>query len=352
MRRDYQQHTTHIARLLPGHLRPIEKIRGAIFGAVWRAKYEKDGASQMVAAKCISRGSLLRQKPIAENAWNEIHASMVLRESQIPFIVDYFGAVQDDSWYYILMEYCGGGELLDVLNKLKRITRESQLRRIVSQLLICVRALHQRGVVHRDISLENILLADDSNIRLCDFGQALLVHPARLCAPEALLLPDRSALSGKPEYRAPEISASSLPYSSKAADIYACGVVLFTLVTGMYPSTAVLAETDMAPEQRDDPYSVMTECLKIIHRGTVHGASLSPPLIDVLENMLALDPARRASAADLLSHPWLIGSLNCVAGSTPGDTCVETEPESSSDVDMFDELFSEFFPEDDRSTVT
>lgn len=93
------------------------------------------------------------------------------------------------------MEYAGGGDLLQYIQR-KKVLTEDEARKIFRQIIDAVKACHSKNIVHRDIKLDNILISSDhSQVKLCDFGISRMIMPGKLAYEEC----------GTPAYLAPEI---------------------------------------------------------------------------------------------------------------------------------------------------
>jgi MAP/microtubule affinity-regulating kinase len=123
------------------------------------------------------------------------------------------------------MEYVRGGSLHFYLKQhLNRRLPEEEAKRIFKQVVEGIRYLHNRCITHRDIKLENLLLDDDNNIRIIDFGFSTCIPIERKV----------KMFCGTPSYMAPEI-VNKTEYCGPPADIWALGVLLFTLLCGTFP---------------------------------------------------------------------------------------------------------------------
>jgi serine/threonine protein kinase len=212
------------------------------------------------------------------------------------------------------------------------------------QVFSGVKVLHDKGVVHRDISLENFFVRSNGTVCLGDYGQALQVHD-RVGGEEAQIrmghLPP-----GKTGYRAPELySRPGSMYSGKAADVFACGVVLYALAVKNYPfHKAVPSYLFPAKAQHVD----LSRCGKfrgqLAYLGYTH---LSEGLVDLLERLFAPGPAERITITEALAHPWFQG-ISFLAGPTAppaeGSSEKESLAASAENADMQDT--------DDLSTVS
>ena len=165
---------------------------------------------------------------------------------------------------------------------------EDDARDIITQLLTALKYCHERGVVHRDVKLENVMLPsafDQAKIKLGDFGLGTF------CTATQETLTERC---GTPLYIAPEVLAGhDISYGSKV-DVWSTGVVLFMLLSGYPPFTG----------------NTMVELMTDIARGEVlfndpAWELIAPEAKHLVWQLLTKDPARRPSAAEALQHPWL-----------------------------------------------
>ncbi|CAN0387883.1 unnamed protein product, partial [Phaeothamnion confervicola] len=159
------------------------------------------------------------------------------REGAHPNVLALDEALRDDGAMYLVMPYCDSGELFDVVAESGRFTEE-QARPLFRQLLQGVGHLQTRGVCHRDLSLENLMVSDGSLIVIIDFGMALRV-PFAGGGPGSAgggaggggggmhwLRTTAQGACGKKNYMSPEILVNQ-PFSGFAVDVWACGVILF-----------------------------------------------------------------------------------------------------------------------------
>jgi len=182
-------------------------------------------------------------------------------------------------YLYIIMEYCAGGSLLDHVRE-KRKLSEKEACWLFQQILAALQHCHGRGVVHRDIKLENILLDGHGGVKLIDFG---------LCG---YYVPDKPLRChcGSPSYAAPEIVARK-DYLAGPVDVWSAGVVLFAMLAGYLPF------------QGKDKKSLS---IKIIKATWTPPSCASPVAIDLLEKMLTLDPSERICLHKIWEHPWVV----------------------------------------------
>jgi serine/threonine protein kinase len=127
---------------------------------------------------------------------------------------------------YIILELATGGELFDFIFHTGALT-ERQARYYFRQLIAGLEHIHFQGFAHRDLKLQNVLLSEDKTLKIADFGFAKAFPNGD---PGKCL---RTCLGTK-GYQAPEI-VEGKPYLGQAVDIFACGVILFTMVASHPP---------------------------------------------------------------------------------------------------------------------
>lgn len=140
-----------------------------------------------------------------------------------PNIVKLIQVIETEKTTYLIMEYASKGELFDylVLNgRMKEKEAREKFRQIVSAVQYC----HQKGIVHRDLKAENLLLDADLNIKIADFG----------FSNEFTTGSKLDTYCGSPPYAAPELFRG-LKYDGPEVDVWSLGVLLYTMVSGTLP---------------------------------------------------------------------------------------------------------------------
>lgn len=200
------------------------------------------------------------------------------------------------------MELAEGGDLFDKIESDVGVG-EDVAHAYFTQLVSAVEFMHAKGVGHRDIKPENVLLSKEGSLKVADFGLATLFqHGARRKA-------SRTSC-GSPPYTAPEVvrcegpgkkgevvsggSGSELVYFADQVDVWSCGVVLFVLLVGNTPW--------------DEPSDKSYEFHEYVKTGGRPDDELferlPPQAYDLLRGVLNVDPAKRATIADIRRHPW------------------------------------------------
>jgi serine/threonine protein kinase len=174
-----------------------------------------------VAIKVIDKEKVLKVGLV-----NQIKREIsVMRLVRHPNIVQLYEVLATKSKIYFVMEYAKGGELFDKVAKGR--LKEDVAQKYFQQLINAVDFCHSRGVYHRDIKPENLLLDENENLKISDFGLSALTESKQQ---DGLL----HTTCGTPAYVAPEV-INRQGYDGTKADIWSCGVVLFVLLSGYLP---------------------------------------------------------------------------------------------------------------------
>ena len=223
-------------------------------------------------------------------------------------IVEYFGIEVHRDRVFIFQEYCEGGSLANQLEH-GRIEDEDVIVIYAIQMLHGLQYLHSKGIEHRDVKPENILLGTGSVLKFVDFGAAKVIAKGNRTLAKTRVMKTRNtadgpaaanSLAGTPMYMAPEVIRSNdTKRNLGAADIWSMGCVLLEISTGRKPWSNL-----------DNEWAIM------FHIGI---ATQAPPLpengelseigVDFIERCLTLDPSDRPSATELLQHPWIAPML-------------------------------------------
>ena len=222
--------TTDIAsgagRIGPYHLE--REIGRGSMGVVYRAR--REGASSPVAVKLLNP-SIAYDPGMSARFVREGRAAALVNDPGVVGVTD-FGTLPDGR-SFLVMEWVEGQTLEESLGEGGTLP-PAQAVRVVLKILAALEAAHLRGVVHRDLKPSNVFLAPGGQVKIADFGAALMDDPLRGTKTEAGLI------LGTPAYMAPE-QALALPTDARA-DLYAVGCILFRVLSGAPPfrATAVL----------------------------------------------------------------------------------------------------------------
>ena len=215
---------------------------------------------------------------------NEIE---ILKKLNHPDIVKVLEFYKTDQAYYIVSEYCSGGELFQ---KAESYLSETQIAVIFKQILSGLSYLHSNNIIHRDLKLENILISDTEyvaltgeeylDIKIIDFGNA--EHYDKKFSNKNLV--------GSSYYIAPEILKK---IAGKKSDLWSAGVILYMLIVG-YP-----------PFYGESDKKILLNVKKGVYdKNYSRWKNASNEVQDLIEKLLISDPNKRLSAKDALNHPW------------------------------------------------
>lgn len=189
------------------------------FAKVYHARNIETG--QSVAIKVIDKEKVLKVGLIDQTK-TEVS---VMKKVNHPNIVQLYEVMATKTKIYFVMEFAKGGELFSKVAKGK--LKEDMARKYFQQLIGAVDYCHSRGVYHRDLKPENLLLDENGDLKVSDFGLSALVESRRH---DDLL----HTVCGTPAYAAPEVLCRK-GYDGAKADIWSCGVILFVLLAGYLP---------------------------------------------------------------------------------------------------------------------
>ncbi|KAK3947420.1 hypothetical protein QBC32DRAFT_318841 [Pseudoneurospora amorphoporcata] len=284
------------------------------FGKV-KLGWKQEGGVQ-VAIKLIKKDTVGNNPSRMAKIMREV---AILKQLTHPNIVRLHKMEESDRHYGIVLEYASGGELFDyILNH--RYLKDNAARRLFAQLVSGVGYLHKKGIVHRDLKLENLLLDRNRNIIITDFGFANTFDPHQeLSEEEELNLSDREFVKrmgldkvndagwrkgdlmqtscGSPCYAAPELVVSDSLYTGRKVDVWSCGVILYAMLAGYLPFD-------------DDPANPEGDNINLLYKYIVNTPLTFPEYVtpharDLLRRILVPNPRKRADLFEVARHSWL-----------------------------------------------
>lgn len=204
----------------------------------------------------------------------------VMKNKKHPNVVNYYDSyLVDENQLWVIMEYMQFGPLTDLVTAL--ILREGQIAVIIRETLKAIEFLHSNRIIHRDIKSDNILLGQDGQVKVIDFG---------FCAQLNHSDEKRRTFAGSPYWLSPEIITRKA-YDTKT-DIWSLGILIIEMLEGAPPYL------NEAP---------LKAIYLIASRGKpeIDYERLSPQLANFLDKCLNIEPEARATATELLQHPFL-----------------------------------------------
>uniref|UniRef100_A0A7N8WWJ5 non-specific serine/threonine protein kinase n=1 Tax=Mastacembelus armatus TaxID=205130 RepID=A0A7N8WWJ5_9TELE len=228
----------------------------------------------------------LRKQQRRELLFNEV---VIMRDYHHENVVNMYNSylVGDELW--VVMEFLEGGALTDIVTHTRM--NEEQIATVCLSVLRALSYLHTQGVIHRDIKSDSILLTSDGRIKLSDFG---------FCAQVSKEVPKRKSLVGTPYWMAPEV-ISRLPYGTEV-DIWSLGIMVIEMVDGE------------PPYFNEPPLQAMRRIRDNLPPRLKESHKVSSVLRSFLDLMLVREPSQRATAQELLQHPFLklSGPPSCI----------------------------------------
>ena len=223
-----------------------------------------------------------------KNIINEASKNKILYETNLmrglchPSVTKILETFECEKYMLIIMEYISGGNLQNFVKKRRKLC-EKTAKILFRQIIQGIRYIHSRGIVHRDIKLENILLDLNNIIKICDFGVGKLIKPNTILKDQC----------GTPVYMAPEILRGN-GYKGFPVDVWSAGVALYIMLSGTLPFNK--------DKDHDLEYSILNNNIKEIKDISDEGNNL-------LKNILEKDPNKRYTCNQILEHPWLNSNL-------------------------------------------
>ena len=245
----------------------------------------KGASGKVYTAKRLNSDSLVAIKQVNSTNPNVQREIKLMKMMDHPFIVPIFDVIEKDGSTYIVMEYVEGITLLEFIKQHKGNFPEWQAKHLFCEILSCLHYLHTKlGIVHRDLKLENIIVDQNMNIRLLDFGlsnYAITDHAMFMTK------------CGSPMYVAPEILLGN-QYSYKV-DIWSLGVILY----GMAYNTFPFADTNMK-----------NLAAKIAYKEPFLPMGPSKEMIDVIRMCLRKSASERPDSVELMETNWVASYSN------------------------------------------
>ncbi|CAG8637319.1 11075_t:CDS:2, partial [Funneliformis caledonium] len=255
----------------------VDALGQGAYGQVNLAYNKKDPEKKRVVLKFVVKSKILvdcwtRDKSLGTVPL-EIHILHTLRRLPHPNIVQMVDYFEDEEYYYIEMGLHGEGmDLFDYI-ELNNTMPEAEVKSIFRQVSRAIQHLHHNKIVHRDIKDENVILDENGNVQLIDFGSSAYLKENT----------KYDTFCGTIDYAAPEVLTGK-KYDGPPQDIWALGILLYTLI------------------YRENPFYNIDE---IIARDLRIPYILSEGSIDLIKCMLDRDVEKRPTIDDVLNHPWL-----------------------------------------------
>jgi hypothetical protein len=268
------------------------------FGKVKSAVNASTG--ERVAIKIIDKS---RMQTGADDA-ELVKEIRIMQAVQHPHVLRLIDVISDDAKLYLVIELAPNGDLFDKIIEMKRFP-EPDAKFFFGQILSGLSYCHKMGIVHRDLKPENLLLGENEEIKICDFGLSnfwITEDGPRLLYTAV----------GTPHYAAPEVMAGRTPYDGRAIDVWSTGVILYVMTVGQFPF--------------EEPSS-RCKLFRTLEAGTFQWPTkaISSELVDLLQGMMCCDVTRRITIDGIRKHAWMRGVFTADGDVAPMSAYSATE---------------------------
>ena len=254
-----------------------KKLGEGSYGVVWKVEHKQTGLPRAMK-KIIKNTSTRRDNE--KDILNEID---ILKKMDHPNIVKIFEFYNTPEGFYLITEFCSGGELFQEIVDNSPFS-EHVAANIMYQIFSAINYCHQMNIIHRDLKPENILIEkkelNNYSIKIIDFGTAKIYEKNK----------SEKKVIGSSYYIAPEVLTEN--YNEKC-DLWSCGVILYILLSGKAPFSG---KTD----------SIILEKIKIgkYNMDIKQFENISLEVKDLIQKLLEKNPKKRLTASNAIKHPW------------------------------------------------
>ena len=269
---------------------------------------------QKVAIKILNKEKL-KEKEDSERIKREIK---ILQMMDHPNIIKTYKISENSKNYYIIMEYCNGGELFNYIVEKEKLD-ENEASMFFYQLISALEYIHSLGITHRDLKPENLLLVNNKIIKIIDFGLSNYFNGEK----------QLETPCGSPSYASPEIIKGEA-YNGFNIDIWASGIILFAMLCGYLPfdddeeeedddedeAGKHSSEDDINRKSSKEISSDDSEDNEVLFQKILEGklefpSHLSSDAVDLMKKILVVDPNKRIQIKDIKKHKFfLLGQKN------------------------------------------
>uniref|UniRef100_A0A673KNF0 Serine/threonine-protein kinase 3 n=1 Tax=Sinocyclocheilus rhinocerous TaxID=307959 RepID=A0A673KNF0_9TELE len=252
----------------------LEKLGEGSYGSVFKAIHKESG--QVVAIK---------QVPVESDLQEIIKEISIMQQCDSPYVVKYYGSYFKNTDLWIVMEYCGAGSVSDIIRLRNKTLTEDEIATVLKSTLKGLEYLHFMRKIHRDIKAGNILLNTEGHAKLADFGVAGQLTDT---------MAKRNTVIGTPFWMAPEV-IQEIGYNC-VADIWSLGITSIEMAEGKPPYA------DIHPMRAI--FMIPTNPPPTFRKPELW----SDEFTDFVKKCLVKNPEQRATATQLLQHPFIISA--------------------------------------------
>ena len=243
------------------------------FACVYRALSNRTG--QYVAIKMIDK-KLMKSANMAGRVKNEAEIHCQLKH---PSIVELYTYFEDKHYVYMVMELCAKGELYTYMRSNQKVFTEFEAQKLFREVIEGVVYLHSHGIIHRDLSLANLLLTHSDHLKISDFGLATRMTDVK---------EQHFTMCGTPNFISPEIASRSA--HSFETDVWSLGSMLYTFLVGRPPF---------------DTENIKSTLTRVVNAQFEIPHHLSANAQDLIQSLLKKAPAQRLKLYEILDHPFM-----------------------------------------------
>ena len=255
------------------HLELKQLVGQGTFGSVYEALNKKTG--EILAVKIM---------PISGTDIDTLRKEiLVIKECENKYLIKFHGSYFKEGELWLVMEYCNGGSVSDIIKSTKKPLNEDQISGILKQVLRGLDYMHRNRKIHRDVKAGNILLNSQGQAKLGDFG---------VCAELSTTISKKTTRAGSPFWMSPEVIKKS-EYNKKT-DIWSLGITAIEMAEGEPPYYHI------------HPIRAMFVIENKPASGLTDPTQWSSEFNSFVTMCLQIDPKHRPTAAELLAHPFIL----------------------------------------------
>uniref|UniRef100_T1JCE3 Serine/threonine-protein kinase PLK4 n=1 Tax=Strigamia maritima TaxID=126957 RepID=T1JCE3_STRMM len=251
----------------------IKCIGKGAFGQAYLAKVSATGVD--IAIKAIDKKFIVA-KGYENRVAQEIKIHSQLRH---PSILEFYHYFEDPDYVYIMLELCHNGEIQRHMKMNGRPFNEDETRRLMAQIVEGLLYLHKNNIIHRDLSLANLLLTENMDVKIADFGLS-----TQLREPDERHL----TLCGTPNYISPEVATRSS--HGLEADVWSLGCMFYTMLVGKPPF---------------DMKGTKNTLNRVASAKFSIPSTLSVEATDLIKRLLCKNPQDRIKLTNIMKHPFM-----------------------------------------------